>query len=94
MTRADALKLQTAIDDILDEAATEPDDVRSAMGAVNWGELACSQIELRRSLIHDGPSGAEIIVAIIEEAAPDATGLRDYVQLKLGRADVFIETEW
>jgi hypothetical protein len=91
MDRADALRLQTAIDDILDAASAEPDDVRSAMGAVNWGDLGCTEIEGRRSFLHDVP---EVIVAIIEEASPSATGLRDYVQGKLGRADVFIETEW
>ena len=59
------------------------------MGAINWGDLLCTDIELRRSLIGKG----ETIVATIEEASPDAAGLRAYVQDKLGRDDVKIETE-
>jgi hypothetical protein len=91
VTRNEALDLQNAIDDILLGAGTEPDDVRLAMGAINWGDLGCTEIELRRSLLHDFP---ETIVALIEEASPDAIGLRDYVRMKLGRDDVQIETEW
>jgi hypothetical protein len=88
--RDEALRLQININDILRGAKAEPDDVRNAMGAINWGDLLCTDIELRRSLIGKG----ETIVATIEEASPDAAGLRAYVQAKLGRDDVKIETEW
>jgi hypothetical protein len=90
LTRDEALRLQININDILRGAKAEPDDVRNAMGAINWGDLLCTDIELRRSLIGKG----ETIVATIEEASPDAAGLRAYVQAKLGRDDVKIETEW
>ena len=90
LTRDEALRLQITINDILRGAKAEPDDVRIAMGAINWGDLLCTDIELRRSLIGKG----ETIVATIEEASPDAAGLRAYVQDKLGRDDVEIETEW
>ena len=69
-----ALVLQAEINAILAAAATEPDDARNAMGAVNWGDLGCVEIEMRRSLLRsDEPSW---VVAIVEEESPDAAGLK------------------
>lgn len=91
MTHDDALRLQSAIDAILTKAATEPGAARHAMGAINWGDLGCTEIEERRSLLHPGDPW---VVAIIEEASPDAVGLKKYVGDRLDRPDIVIETEW
>ena len=88
MTRAEAVSLQAEINAILDQAATEPNEARIAMGAVNWGDLGCTDIELRQSLLFD----EDTIVVRIEEASPDAIGLRDYVQAKLGRVGIFMSS--
>jgi hypothetical protein len=91
MSHDEALTLQAAIDTILAAAAHEPGHVRSAMGAINWGDLRCVDLEERRSLLHPGEPQ---IVAIIEEASPDAIGLHAYIHARLCRDDVTIETEW
>jgi len=84
--------LQSRINAILDQPAAEPDDVRVRLGAIHWGDLGCTGVEVRALLLirDDQPQ----IVATIEKASPDATGLHDYVRVKLGRFDIVIETEW
>ena len=94
MTRTEALALQSRIDAILDQAAAEPDDVRVRLGAINWGDLGGVGIDRCVSLIDPGDD-KPWIVARIEEASPDAAGLRTYVHDKLGRTEaVVIVTEW
>jgi hypothetical protein len=92
MTSDEALTLQSRIDTILDQAKAEPDDVRVRMGAINWGDLGCVGIDLCLSVLNPGEQWH---VARIEEAGPDAAGLKTYVRDKLGRpAGIVIETEW
>jgi hypothetical protein len=91
MTHDEALALQAKINTILEAARHEPKDKRTSMGAINWGDLRCVEIEERRSLLLPGDRW---IVALIEEASPEALGLHRYVRMRLGRADVRIETAW
>ena len=87
-----ALVLQAEINAILDAAENEPGDVRQAMGAINWGDLGCTEIEERFSLLRPGEF---CIVAIVEEASPDATGLKAYILERLpSYPNLAIETEW
>lgn len=92
MTREEAKTLQAIVDEALDEA--HANEGQAEMGAINWGDLSCTDVEERRSLLHDD---APTIVVIIEEASPEATGLRGFVGERLearGYHDVWIETEW
>ncbi len=56
-------------------------------GAINWGDLSCSDVGLRE----DG-----VYLVTIEEAAPDAQSLCAYVQrwLTAWGWPVEVETEW
>jgi len=93
MTRAEAEKLQAAVNLILKQARQLPDHERVAMGAINWGDLNCTDVEERKSLLTDSCFQA----VIIEEASPDAEGLRKFVGERLdvrGYRNVYVETEW
>jgi hypothetical protein len=93
MTRDEAQALMDEVDIILDEV---PSDDRGDMGAVNWADLRCVDVELRQSLVY-GDDATMRIVIMIEEASPNAQKLCDYVAMHLhpkwGPA-VSIETEW
>lgn len=61
-------------------------------GAINWGDLGCTLAE--RYQDHTGRIGFRVI---IEEAAPDAHELQEYIAERLaemGTPDVEIVTEW
>jgi hypothetical protein len=92
-TRTWAERLKVCVEDALEAAQTQPVDVRSAWGAVNWGALKCLDVEERKSLLLD----STFVAVIIEEAAPDAVGLQQYVGGWLddnGFPDVYVSTEW
>lgn len=86
-----AVRLQQAADAILDAIpATE----RQRMGAVNWGDLRCREVEVRQSLLRD--AGPEIWLTV-EEASPHASELHLYLLGKLceqGWPFIGIETDW
>lgn len=90
MTETEAIALMDEVNAALDAAEK---CARASMGAVNWGDLSCRDVEVRTSLIHD----TSMIAVTIEEASPDATGLRAFVSAWLeerGWKDVDVETEW
>ena len=61
--------------------------------AINWGDLSCTDVEIRTSLL----SESELLTVIIEEAAPDAVPLHKFVSEKLesyGYKGVYVVTEW
>lgn len=93
MTKEEAERLQAAVNEILDEAKLD-DKAHAAMGAVNWGDLRCTDVEERRSALYDHQSP---VVVMIEEADPGALGLRNFVSRRLakrGYNDVVVVTEW
>lgn len=55
-------------------------------GPVNWGDLKCYDVEKR----------GELHVARVSEAAPDATGLKRYLETWLQKWGwpVVVETDW
>ena len=73
----------------------DDDDTIIARGlsddAVNWGDLSCVQARLCLT-----DTGEMTYVVYLEEAAPDATCLREFVrkQLKEKFGDVEVQTEW
>jgi hypothetical protein len=90
----EASKLQNAVNEALILARWLPKDERERMGAINWGDLSCRDVEERRSLLHEGNS---YVAVLIEEAHPDAVGLHKFVAdrlAQLGWRDVHVETEW
>jgi hypothetical protein len=91
MTRDEAKRLRKTVNEALD-AADKLDD-KYSMGAINWGDLECTDVEERASLLH----GGTLIAVTIEEASPDATSLQAYVGGYLavhGWKDVLVVTEW
>jgi len=86
MTKDEALDLQRVVDEILERAFDERHDIG---GAVNWGDLLCTDVSI--SLL-DG-----LVTVLIEEAAPEAYELKEYVYnelIKAGFRDVSVATEW
>ena len=62
------------------------------MGAINWHRLRCL-----RAIQWSDDSGDHGLAVEIEEAAPDAVELQNYVQIelaKLGWLHVEVRTEW
>ena len=56
-------------------------------GPVNWGDLKCFDVEQR----------GKVFIAKVDEASPDAHGLREYLERWLriwGWEEVIVETEW
>jgi len=91
--RGYASRLQTLTNDALGKAAKLSNEERLIMGAINWGDLNCCDVEERRSLL----SGNVLVAVIIEKASPSATGLQAYVGQYLeehGHDDVYVSTEW
>jgi hypothetical protein len=91
--RGYASRLQRLTNDALDKAAELSNEERLIMGAINWGDLGCCDVEERRSLL----KGTSFVAVCIEEASPDATGLQNYVGKYLeehGHGDVYVSTEW
>lgn len=78
------------VDTILRTA--KPEDIK---GAINWGDLHCTDVQLVTSV-----DDASYINIIIEEASPDGNDeLKEYVLKKVsefypGLLDVYVETEW
>lgn len=68
------------------------EDRRLIAGPVNWGDLGCTSAE--RYQDHTGHVGYRIL---IEEAAPEAQGLQEYIAGKLeemGCPGIEVLTEW
>lgn len=85
--------LQRAVDEALAEAEKLPPDKRYHLGAVNWADLKCSDVERRSSLIN----GSTMVAVVIEEAAPDAVGLQQFVGDWLENhrwPNIYVVTEW
>lgn len=93
MTPDEATRLKRVVDEALKEARKRPDDERVRMGAINWGDLWCIDVEERKSLLTD----TVFIAVVIEEASPDAQGLQQFVGDWLdqrGYKQVYVSTEW
>jgi hypothetical protein len=73
--QARARELRALVDEALAEARASDDDERRRMGAVNWADLRCVDVEQRTSLINDSTT----IAVTIKEAAPDAIELQRFV---------------
>jgi hypothetical protein len=73
--QARAQELRALVDEALAEARKRSGEERDRMGAVNWADLRCVDVEQRTSLIKDSTT----IAVTIEEAAPDAIGLQTFV---------------
>jgi hypothetical protein len=68
------------------------EDRRLIAGPVNWGDLGCTMAE--RYEYHTGRIGYRVL---IEEAAPEAQGLQEYIAWKLdemGCPGIVVLTEW
>lgn len=81
--------LKRDVEEILQKAAASPVKLE---GAINWGDLHCSQTAECRD-----DQGREYLEVLIEEAAPDAGVLQLQVRgelMKLGWRDVVVRTEW
>jgi hypothetical protein len=85
MTRNEALDLQTMVNKILNHAIGKRNEIG---GAVNWADLFCTDVAI--SLIDD------VVTVTIEEAAPDAKALREFVSKELTRMGhhIRVQTEW
>ena len=93
MTKEEAQTLQSLVNDILEKAFIERHTNKLVHDAINWGDLGCTDVEDRRSLLRE----SNLITVVIEEASPDATHLHKYVSEALeakGYTDVFVCTEW
>lgn len=93
MTKAEATRLRDVVDEALDAAGKLGNDERYLMGAINWGDLSCCDVEERKSVLH----GSTMIAVTIEEASPDAHGLIAFVGKYLdahGYPNVYVVTEW
>ncbi len=70
----------------------KPEDIK---GAINWGDLHCTDVSLVTSM-----DDASYIVICIEEASPDGNDeLKEHVLKRVsefypGLLDVYVETEW
>ena len=92
MTKEQAEILRDVVNAILETAFTARHRVLS-MAAVNWGDLGCTDVEERTSLL----TGSKLITVIIEEASPEAAQLIKFVSHALeqhGYKDVYVCTEW
>lgn len=72
---------------------------RKIEGAINWGDLSCSDVELVESLMSSeyGENSAITIRVVIEEADPENRQLQEYIAQKLSKAgflDIEVWTEW
>ena len=85
MTREEALALQQAADDALEELMRDPD---ITLAAVNWGDLRCSDV--MQSLL----TGA--ITVLVEEVSPDAVDFQLKLAVMLHERGhlVTVQTEW
>lgn len=84
-------QIKDAIDKIIDDLKKEGGDY----GAVNWGDLECVSVERVWQMYPD--KGEERILAIIEEAAPDAFIFRNEIHDRLYNEYgvlVDVRTEW
>lgn len=85
----DLKNLREVTNQILLKAIKEKEKIG---GDVNWGDLSCSEVFL---CVRE--DGSEFYRVIIEEAAPDACELQEYVEFELfqrGFKDVEVTTEW
>lgn len=89
-----ARRLRDLVNAALAEAGELSCAERSRLGAINWGDLGCVDVEARRSLLR---KGGALIAVVIEEASPDAVGLHafvgDYLEIH-GHPEVLVETAW
>lgn len=95
MKRRDAEDIQAIVEEALKEAQALPDGERFLMGAINWADLKCTDIEERRSLIY--PEREPLIAVLIEEVSPDATNLHKFIGERLdaaGWTNIYVTTEW
>jgi hypothetical protein len=83
MTRDEALNLQSMVNGFLEDAKATID------GAINWADLRC--VDVQESLLDD------TVTITIEEAAPEASELCQYVAERLrdnGYPGIVVRTEW
>ena len=75
-------------------ANLKPDEVE---GAINWGDLSCTDVQECRS-VHDNYASAPTVRVTIEEASPDNRELRQHMFVVLNEKfkGIFfdISTEW
>lgn len=84
------LRIRDLVNAALCAAYNLPDDQRFALGAINWGDLDCVDVEHRESLLYPGEP---VCVALVEEASPEATGLQQFVRQYLLEHGLHIEVE-
>lgn len=92
-TKADALEIQDAVNAALDAARAMHAYAKTGLGAVNWDEVSCTDVEERRSLLRD----SRLVAVVIEEASPSAAGLQRHIGAVLdahGWELVYVATEW
>lgn len=82
-----------ALRELADKACGAAFDNREQIpGPVNWGDLGCSDA---RYILHEDGSSSHAVV--IEEAAPDAYELQQFIAKELkrfGYKDIRVITEW
>ena len=95
------IKLLTRLENLAEEACIEAQD-EDIDGAINWGDLHCADVEI--CLRSDG---SEYINVLIEEAAPEAYDLRNFIETYMkskmlqdeelslvNLEELHVETEW
>lgn len=101
LDKAQRIKLLARLEILAEEACIEAQD-EDIDGAINWGDLHCAGAEI--CLRSDG---SEYINILIEEAAPDAYYLRNFIETYMkskmlqdeelslvNLEELHIETEW